>query len=600
MRIKNIKVKNFLSFSDAELNLLQHIDDDPVLYLIDGINYDSDSDDASNGSGKSAIIGEAITYNIYGKGLRGSKQKVRLNDMIKYGCNYMMNEVEYLINTEDGPKSLVITRTKQLDGGSSVNVTIDGEEKTKRTKRLSDKDIKLFINILPEVFSQVIVYYKDNINLLAMNYGQRLDFFKNVIDLSMIDEYYNKVKEFKNLNEKYLDRLTLNYRNTKEIIDIVDENRDKYKSYLLNKLDELNSELEKLNSQKFDDIEPLKAEIDKFNEELNDLDKKLVEYQSNVSYIRKNIDKIEKELNKIESLVDIECPTCKQYVPKAHVEKINNSYKNELNSFKAELDKLLKDIDVINGRKKEINKNKTEVQKTIDKINFAKISHDQSVKNINLEIKKIRNEIKELENSNNNDNIDKSKYERKLEGIERAINLRKKWALSCDYWYDLFAPKSLLRSAIIRKYINVLSDIFDYYISTLYNNEILSKIEIDNDGQIDILLYKDNFETNYWQMSSGERKRIDIAMILSLYEFTSYLNPNMPKFLILDEIFDSLDYPGIKAVTDTLINMQKRHKIDLFIISHIPLPLENVDDSVVVKRILVTKRDKNSKIESIT
>ena len=82
-------------------------------------------------------------------------------------------------------------------------------------------------------------------------------------------------------------------------------------------------------------------------------------------------------------------------------------------------------------------------------------------------------------------------------------------------------------------------------------------------------------------------------MILSLYEFTSYIKPNLPKFLILDEVFDSLDSPGISAVIETLIDVQKRHEIDLFIISHIAVPINSEN----VKNILVTKKDKNSNVK---
>lgn len=599
MRIKSIKLKNFLSFGNVNLNLIQNINDDPTLYVIDGINYDNDSEDASNGSGKSALIGESITYNIYGKGLRGTRTKVRLNDMIKYGCQNMFNEVEYLIETSDGPKSLVITRSKQLDRASTVNVSIDGEEKTKRTKQLSDKDIKLFINILPEVFSQVIIYYRDNINLLSMNYGQRLDFFKNVIDLSLIDDYYNKIKDFKNMNDRFLDKLTYNYKNTKEIIDIVDENRDKYKIYLESKLNELYNELKILESKKFEDTESLETKLSELDKQLGELDKVILDCQSNITYTRKNMDKLEKELKKIDSLVDVECPTCKQYVPKKHIDSISERYKNELNTLSNELNKLLNNLDQANAEKRKINKDKSNLKEKIDKINNAKILNKQNIKNIKIEINKLENEIKELQNTSDN-TVDKNKYEKRLEAITKAINIRNNWKQNSEYWYNLFAPKSLLRSAIIRRYINVLSDIFEYYVSKLYNNEILSKIEIDDDGQIDILLYKDNFETNYWQMSSGERKRIDIAMMFSLYEFTSYLNPNIPRFLILDEIFDSLDYPGIRAVTEALLDVQQRHKVDLFVISHIPLPLEDLNTSTKIKHILVTKRDKTSVVESIS
>ena len=599
MRIKSIKLKNFLSFGNVNLNLIQNINDDPTLYVIDGINYDNDSEDASNGSGKSALIGESITYNIYGKGLRGTRTKVRLNDMIKYGCQNMFNEVEYLIETPGGPKSLVITRSKQLDGASTVNVSIDGEEKTKRTKHLSDKDIKLFINILPEVFSQVIIYYRDNINLLSMNYGQRLDFFKNVIDLSLIDDYYNKIKDFKNMNDRFLDKLIYNYKNTKEIIDIVDENRDKYKIYLESKLNELYNELKILESKKFEDTESLETKLSELDKQLGELDKVILDCQSNITYTRKNMDKLEKELKKIDSLVDVECPTCKQYVPKKHIDSISERYKNELNTLSNELNILLNRLDEANAEKRKINKDKSDLKEKIDKINNAKILNKQNIKNIKIEINKLENEIKELQNTNN-DTVDKNKYEKRLEAITRAINIRNNWKQNSEYWYNLFAPKSLLRSAIIRRYINVLSDIFEYYVSKLYNNEILSKIEIDDDGQIDILLYKDNFETNYWQMSSGERKRIDIAMMFSLYEFTSYLNPNIPRFLILDEIFDSLDYPGIRAVTEALLDVQQRHKVDLFVISHIPLPLEDLNTSTKIKHVLVTKRDKTSVVESVS
>lgn len=598
MRIKSIKLENFLSFENVHLDFINDINETPKLYLIDGLNYDGDNEDASNGSGKSALIGESLTFNIYGKGLRGSKQKVKLNDLIRHGTDRMFNRIEYFINTEEGVKTLSIEREKILDGPNNVNILIDGESKTKRTKRLSDKDISLFININPDIFSQIIVYYRDNLNLLSMNYGQRLDFFKKVIDLSIIDDYYVKVKDFRNENEKHLYRLKQNYKSTKEIIDIVDENKDKYKSYLVNRLNELYSELEKLKSVKFEDTDKLKEKYKKYTEAIDLANEELVEIQSNISYTRKTIDKLNKEVQKINKLSGGECPTCKQYIGEAHINNINNVYKKEIDKHQQELDTLLEKYDIINGKIKKIKEKADVIKNNINKIENDIYMHNQKINNIKKEIKKVKRDIEELENDDTQ-NVDKNKYEKRLEHIEKAIKLRENWAESANYWYDLLAPKSLLRSTIICKYINILSDIFEYYMSKLYNNEILSKIEIDDSGQIDFILYKDNFEINYWQMSSGERKRIDIAMILSLYEFTSHLNPNIPKFMILDEIYDSLDYPGIEAVTQTLIDVQKRHNIDLYIISHIPLPLEDIDESVDLRRILVTKKDKVSSAQFV-
>ena len=83
-------------------------------------------------------------------------------------------------------------------------------------------------------------------------------------------------------------------------------------------------------------------------------------------------------------------------------------------------------------------------------------------------------------------------------------------------------------------------------------------------------------------------------MMLSLYEFNSYINPNMPKFLIMDELLDSLDPIGIDNVIETLLDVQQRHGIDLYLVSHIPIPLENIPETTSIKRVLVTKKDKIS------
>lgn len=595
MRIKSIDIHNFLSFKSAKLELAKSYDDPPTLYIIDGINYDTESEDASNGSGKSTLIGESIMYNLFGRGLRGSKQKVKLNDMIRNGTSKMANSVEYFINSNDDVGELKISRTKVSDGNSTTEVEIDGKSKTKRTKRLSDKDIKMFVDFTADTFSQVIVYYRDNMNLLSMNYGQRLDFFKNMVDLSIIDEYYNKAKDFKNNNDRLLDRLYLNRKNTNEIINIVTENKDKYIEYLNGKLIELNISLVNAQAIEIEDPTEYKNKLIDINKNITDIDLKISECQNIISINRNNIDKLQKEIKRFSSLSGIPCPTCKQMVTNEYATTISENYNVEIVGFKKLMTEAQTSLDSLVDERKSLKSEVEKINTKINKINSDIILKNESIKNIKLEIKKIESDISKADTKT--ENVDKSKYEKRLEGINKAIEIRENWKEASEYWNALFAPKSLLRSVIIRKYVTILSDIFEYYISKLYNNEILGKITIDDDGQIDIILYKDGYETNYWQMSSGERKRIDIAMILSLYEFTSYINPNMPKFLILDEIYDALDYPGIVVVTETLLDMQKRHGIDLFVITHIPLPMENIPDSVLVKNILVTKKDNCSTVK---
>ena len=591
MRLKKIQLKNFLSFYNSEIDLIKDYNEPPTTFLINGINYDNDTNDSSNGSGKSAFISESLMFNIYGRGLRGSKQKVKLNEMIRHGAKEMLNSVEYFISEDNANQILKIKRTKS-EKTSSTEIEIDGESKTKRLKRLSDTDIRSFINLEPELFAQTIVYYKDNVNLLSMNYGQRIDLFKKIINLEIIDESYEKARIFKNTNEKYLDYLKNLKKSTINIIEIIDNNKEKYKDYLQDELNNCLKELDDILKVEFESTEEYEENIKNFKKEIESIDKEIKNINNKVVINKNSIEKIDKELKKIKALSGGLCPTCKQLVTSEYTSTIELEYEKTKTDLLKEIENYLISSEEFSAKNKIINNNLLENSNKIKEIESKKMIHEQSVNAINKQIKKLNNDINNIKIESLNSE-DKNKYEKKLKSIEKAILIRTDWKNAIEYWFNLFSPKSLLRASIIRKYVILLSDIFEYYISKLYNNEIIGKIEIDDDSNIDIILYKDKYETNYWQMSSGERKRIDVAMILSLYEFTSHIKPNLPKFLILDEIFDSLDYPGVNAVIETLNDVQKRHQIDLYLISHISIPI-SYDN---VKNILVSKKDKNSTVK---
>ena len=598
MRIKSIELQNFLPFKHIKLDLLKSAEDPASIYFISGINYNSNDDDSSNGSGKSSIIGESIMYNIYGKGLRGSKQKVKLNDMIKMGTSKMVNKVEYFTSKDDSNDIMQIIRSKVFDGISSVELIVDGKDKSKRSKRLSDKDIKNYINLLPEVFTQIICYYTDNINLLAMNYGQRLDFFKNLIDLSIIDDYFNKVKSFHLKNEESLKRLNIQKESTKDIIRAIQENVDKYSEYILTKVEECKKEYEEALLIELEDENVYDININELKLKIEECNKNIQTFQVQRNTTKTEIDKISVLVNKIKKLTDLSCPTCQQTVPKQHTDTIIASYRKEYEELTQKIEKYNIQLKKIEENKSQYVSDFADLTTKKNKIQSTNLLHKQKIKNLERNFNKAKQELEEI-TTNSNDTVDISKYQSRLSNIEKAITIRESWKENISYWVDMFAPKSQLRSSILSNYISVLSDIFEYYVIKLYNNEIIGKIIIDEEGQIDIILIKEGYDLNYWQMSSGERKRIDIAMQLASYEFLSYINHNIPKFIILDEIFDSVDYPGICNIVDTLIEFHSKFELDLFIISHINIPLERIPESLSIKHIVVEKKGQSSSVKLI-
>ena len=121
MRIKSLKLRNFLSYGKLNFDFHSEADEAPAIFIINGINKDSsNTEDNSNGSGKSTLVGESVSFNLFGKNLRGSSKKVKLVDTIKFGEGTMINEVQYFI---DHDSILNIRREKERDGKNKAAIS---------------------------------------------------------------------------------------------------------------------------------------------------------------------------------------------------------------------------------------------------------------------------------------------------------------------------------------------------------------------------------------------------------------------------------------------------------------------------------------------
>ena len=593
MKIKSIKLKNFLSYDRLDFELCDNPNSVSNIYIISGINRDtSQSDDNSNGSGKSTLIGESISFNLFGKNLRGSSKKIKLENAIKFGEGSMINEVEYFLDKEN---ILKIRREKARDGKNQLEILVDGELKSKRTKRLSENDIRDFIGIDPDVFFQTIAYYKDNNNLLAMNYGQRLDFFKKLVDLTIMDEYYQYCKKFQTENNNKLNSIKINRKAQEDIINAINSNDTKYQNIILEAIQNLKNELDIIEK------EPIKSE-EKYVEKLL-LVKEMKEKMDSEINSLNNLNKIDKvkitelkrDINNFTKLKNTNCITCGQLVSGEYansiidsksetINELNNLLKSREDNIENLSEKLLKIQDKENKLKKEIDNIKSSI--TIKKVKIQSLN-----KQILEKGKELDSVIKAINShGETNEYLEKINKLNKLEEI-----LNKKDTINA-FWLENLAAKSPVRSAILRKHINILSDIFEYYLGKLFRNTIIGKIEIDDEGNIDILLKSGDYEVNYWNLSSGEKKRADIAILFALYTYVLHIAPNAPKFLILDEIFDSLDGVGKEYVTETIADIYNKYDIDIFIISHIDFP-DIIFDKIPVKNILVIKENGSSNAE---
>ncbi|KUK76979.1 MAG: SbcC type exonuclease, partial [candidate division WS6 bacterium 34_10] len=84
---------------------------------------------------------------------------------------------------------------------------------------------------------------------------------------------------------------------------------------------------------------------------------------------------------------------------------------------------------------------------------------------------------------------------------------------------------------------------------------------------IDVRIIKGGDSLGYFDLSGGERKRLDLAFILATHALLEDLGDFSSNILVLDEAFDGLDAEGMEEFSNYLRGYNKN---SIFVITHTP------------------------------
>jgi exonuclease SbcC len=195
MRLKKISILNFLSYSEAIVDL-----EDLRKVLIVGVNNNDATN--SNGSGKTNLC-EAISFAVWGK----SKAKT-LDMNVKEGEKSCTVEIDF----EHDGKQCTIKRTYKLTGATtgttSLDFTVDGVTSNGKSATDTNKNIIDLIKVDYLTYVNSVYLRQDDIFSLAnpQKSGEGRSVIESVLRLSEYDKYEKltkkKIKEAeKNLTE---------------------------------------------------------------------------------------------------------------------------------------------------------------------------------------------------------------------------------------------------------------------------------------------------------------------------------------------------------------------------------------------------------------
>ena len=187
----------------------------------------------------------------------------------------------------------------------------------------------------------------------------------------------------------------------------------------------------------------------------------------------------------------------------------------------------------------------------------------------------------------NNDIIS---YKKEIESIsageaiinEQLKSLENKRQLS-DYFFKLLGSKGELRPYLLKQDIAYLNSCMQTYIHQFFEN---TEAELHLEGpNIEILINSNGIKKKVTSLSGGEKKRLNIAIQLALYDLIQATSQVSFNVLWLDEIESELDQVGVNQLINIIEDKSNDAETVFWITNH-PNVKENITNKIICTKSL--------------
>lgn len=578
INFKNVHMENFQSILCEDIKLSNR-----GMVLVKGINsYDDCAD--SNGSGKSSIF-ESINWAIYGKTSSGITDPT--NRYSNDGCMVKLD------TDIDGQSYVIIRSIKNKKYKTSLTVLkvteeeeldISGRNKTDTEKMIRNE----IITMNQDIFLSTIFLSQGFSNRLStLMPADRKKRIETLTETSeQLETFKDKITDIRNkYQSEYNDLSSKKYYN-QGIYDRNISEKDRLKS-MISSIDIEYTE---------DDITDAESDINNgidiensLNEQISDIKYKIHSLETNYNnakrFIKDDKESIKSYEDKIKDLNEPDpiCPVCNQKISKDIEKNISDEYNDKIKELKEEIDimsnKMIRyknDIDDCNDKMKHLS---DELNNVRDAIKYNRDKLDKARNYISMS--NIRSRINEYDKEN-------KKIKDDINSIESELNDKNDMLSVSNHCLSLISKQ--FRGYMLEGVIKFMNNMLEQYSEMLFShNEDIIKLSVDS-SKLDIFLG----DQQYNSLSGGEKRKIDLALVLTQRDLAINIAGSSSNILVLDEIFDNLDSQGISVVASMFSEVSS--EIDsMFIISHKP----DVDipyDSIIR---VVKGSDRLSRMENV-
>ena len=553
IRLKTVRFKNFLASGNRFIEV--KLDKEPMMLIV-----------GKNGAGKSTLI-DAITFSLFGKPFKKVNKGQLMNTVNE---KELMTEIEFSVGKSEwkirrGIKPAVF---EIYHNGKVKN---QDAKSTDYQKYLEEKVLKLNF----KSFTQIVVLGSASfVPFMQLTANDRRIIIEDILDIGIFSIMKNLVKDRSNTLKEELSDLEFKIKLLQEKIILEEKyindlkyNSEKKRKSDLEKIKETEKLIIKLNEEIEDHKDMVLSLINSIIDKSSTL-KKNKELDSYKLQINKNLKKLNKENTFFED--NENCPTCEQ--------DIDEEFKNN------KLKQILKDIDEMNSGLDKLNEEVEKVDERISEImvcneTIQKEENIISLKNSDIQahnsfITKLNEELQE--------DVDSKVISKKTlfeSELQEYKDERLQYVEQRRYYdiLDTILNDKGIKTRVIRKYLPVINNHVNKYLKDM---DFFVNFQLDENFN-ETIKSRNRDDFSYYSFSEGEKKRIDISLLLTWRDIAAMRNSVNVNLLILDEIFDaSLDQSGMDDLMK-LFNFLKN--TNLFVISH---KLDILDDKFPTKIIV--------------
>jgi DNA repair exonuclease SbcCD ATPase subunit len=550
IRLKTIRFKNFLATGNRFVEV--KLDKEPMMLVV-----------GKNGAGKSTLI-DALTFSLFGKPFKKINKSQLMNTVNEKD---LMVEIEFSVGSTEwkirrGMKPAIF---EIYHNGKVIN---QDAKSTDYQKYLEEKVLKLNF----KSFTQIVVLGSASfVPFMQLTTNDRRIIIEDILDIGIFSIMKNLVKDRSGILKEEITELEYNIKLLQEKIVLHEKHIEELKAKSSKKREDNNEKIKK----KQKTIIAIESEIGDHQEKIWTLQEEIddqttiVKKHKDLDSYKLQIDKNLKKLNKENKFFEDNetCPTCEQDIDELFKKDKLQQISANINDMNDGVNKLNKEVNKVTDRLDEI----AECNDKIQEVETLITRRHSDIRTHQTLITRLQEEISET-----NVDIDDDKKRLMENELDDSKKVRLQYVVQRRY-YDILGNilnDKGIKTRVIRKYLPVINDRVNKYLKDM---DFFVNFQLDENFNETIKSrHRDDF--SYYSFSEGEKKRIDIALLLTWRNIATMRNSVNVNLLILDEIFDaSLDQAGVDDLMK-LFNVLKN--TNLFIISH---KLDVLDDKFPAK-----------------